>query len=342
MKQQQEDFKNQHNSDNMKQNESDLSKELNNAILKILENSNFNAILILLIKMMGNKSEPEKYKKITGFIIKCLIKLTRFLEVNINKVNLQELMLVIHEFLVEHYKPASTVNQNDEFKIKMVKTILNELIRVLNDKIMPIYNSSVALHPVKDEKIIVWIKIILRNKNPNQNIILRPPTLPTKNLEQKQAEPHNSNCINSISENILNIIQGLKSSGSYKDSLKKLAQMKLDYRELDLNSLLKEFSEKQKELIINHIEKLINHLKGTELSENMENLHYHNDSNEELKIINTKLCNKSKAGSNPDIANTSCNSTNNSNLNIDQRGSLQTIMSKINSLKRQIIASNIS
>ena len=118
--------------------------------------------------------------------------------------------------------------------------------------------------------------------------------------------------------------------------------MKLDYRELDLNSLLKEFSEKQKELIINHIEKLINHLKGTELSENMENLHYHNDSNEELKIINTKLCNKSKAGSNPDIANTSCNSTNNSNLNIDQRGSLQTIMSKINSLKRQIIASNIS
>jgi len=73
---------------------------------------------------------------------------------------IERILLVIHEYLVciDHEKKTA----NDEMGIRIVKTVVNEVVKVEKEAIWEHYK-VVECHSQKDNDIARWITIILRS-----------------------------------------------------------------------------------------------------------------------------------------------------------------------------------
>lgn len=138
---------------------------MNTVILKILENANpgdlYNVLFDLLIK---SKTEqvPNKY---LGLTVKCILRHTKVLEKIIDKIQPEAILLKMHIYLT-NTTPGNDRN-SDDIGNKTIKTVLNELVKVLgDDRIYECYK-VVQNDQRSDSYLKRWISVILAQKQHN-------------------------------------------------------------------------------------------------------------------------------------------------------------------------------
>ena len=89
-----------------------------------------------------------------GLIIKCLLKLNKIMDKLIEKLDMPKFLVSIHEYLViiDH----NNRSQNDDLGIRIVKTLINEIVKLKGESIMKSY-TVVENHPSLDNHIKKWI-----------------------------------------------------------------------------------------------------------------------------------------------------------------------------------------
>jgi hypothetical protein len=81
----------------------------------------------------------RKYKdytvlpKLPGLVIKCLLKLAKIIEKQTSKLEIDKVLVSIHEYLlvINH----DDKSQNDEMGIRITKTVINELVKIQGESI---------------------------------------------------------------------------------------------------------------------------------------------------------------------------------------------------------------
>ena len=126
-----------------------IIKTLNSTMLRVLENTNSNTIFAVLFDLLIKYRRVHTYAKILGLIVKCILKLTKSLEQFINVINPSVILLKSHLYLIEF----ANISQNTEdIGIKTIKTILNELVKLQQEKIWESYQ-VIQTHPTTDNYI---------------------------------------------------------------------------------------------------------------------------------------------------------------------------------------------
>lgn len=77
-----------------------ILKNLNSSMLRLLENCNHTYIFCVLFNLLRKYKDYHRMPKLPGLIIKCLLKLSKILEKLIDKLDMEKILLVIHEYLV--------------------------------------------------------------------------------------------------------------------------------------------------------------------------------------------------------------------------------------------------
>ena len=97
-------------------------------MLRCLENCNKTSIFCVLFNLLRRYKDSEEYAKLPGLIIKCLLKLSKILEKVISELDNERVLLVIHLYMIsiDHEKKSS----NDEMGIRIVKTLVHEMVKV--------------------------------------------------------------------------------------------------------------------------------------------------------------------------------------------------------------------
>lgn len=105
-----------------------ILKNLNASMLRLLENCNHTHIFCVLFNLLKKYKDYRLQPKLPGLIIKCLLKLSKLLEKLIGRLDQERILVVIHEYLVsiDHENKTS----NDDMGIRIVKTLVNELVKV--------------------------------------------------------------------------------------------------------------------------------------------------------------------------------------------------------------------
>jgi len=147
----------------------------------------------------------------------------------------------IHEFIVyfeQNNIDLEVKNQSDEMSIKIIKILINEIVSLKGESIIPIYKQSLMNHINPDKHLLRWITIILKNHNPNFKDEFAPPTL--NNLNN-----YGSNIINSGSDSSNKLITLIRViNNQYKESniispdlINELVTILIN-EEIDLNKLI--------------------------------------------------------------------------------------------------------
>lgn len=129
-------------------------------MLRLLENCNHTYIFCVLFNLLRKYKECASLPKLPNLIIKCLLKLSKILEKLIDKLDMEKILLAIHEYLVVINHDNKT--QNDEMGIRIVKTVTNELVKLKRESIWEAYR-VIQCHGQQDNHIYRWIQIILRS-----------------------------------------------------------------------------------------------------------------------------------------------------------------------------------
>ena len=129
-------------------------------MLRLLDNCNPSHIFCVLFTLLKKYKDCQPLPKLPGLIIKCLLKLSKIFEKLIVQLDIERLLLVIHEYLAAVDHSAKT--QNDEMGIRMVKTVVNELVKIRKEQIWEAYR-IVEVHQLQDNFIQKWITVILKS-----------------------------------------------------------------------------------------------------------------------------------------------------------------------------------
>jgi len=119
-----------------------LVRALNLLMLKVLENANrtstFVALLLMLRKPPASmlSTDAERRVRFSDLVVKCLIKLTRTLGASLAGLDVSEVLLTIHGFfMVLGVDEIRRRGADDDRPLRMVKTVLYELTKVLGPSI---------------------------------------------------------------------------------------------------------------------------------------------------------------------------------------------------------------
>ena len=97
-------------------------------MLRLMDHANPSHIFCVLFNLLRKYKEYTVLPKLPGLIIKCLLKLSKVLEKTTSVLDIERILLVIHEYLcvIDHNQKSS----NDEMGVRIVKTVINELVKV--------------------------------------------------------------------------------------------------------------------------------------------------------------------------------------------------------------------
>ena len=137
-----------------------ILKNLNSSMLRLLENCNHTYIFCVLFNLLRKYKDYGMMPKLPNLIIKCLLKLSKILEKLIDRLDMEKILLAIHEYLILINHDNKT--QNDEMGIRIVKTVVNELVKLKREQIWEAYN-VIQCHDTADNHIYRWIQIILKS-----------------------------------------------------------------------------------------------------------------------------------------------------------------------------------
>ncbi|XP_047310498.1 protein MOR1 [Impatiens glandulifera] len=122
---------------------SQLLKALNVLMLKILDNAERTSSFVVLIKLLcpldpsrwpspaSNEAFATRNQKFSDLVVKCLIKLTKVLQITIYDVDLDRILQSIHVYLQElGMEEIRRRAGADDKPLRMVKTVLHELVKL--------------------------------------------------------------------------------------------------------------------------------------------------------------------------------------------------------------------
>jgi cytoskeleton-associated protein 5 len=127
-----------------------ILKNLNASMLRMLENCNHTFIFCVLFRLLKKYKDHKLQPKLPSLIIKCLLKLSKLLDKLVGRLDAKSVLLVIHEYLTSINHESKT--QNDEMGIRIVKTMVNELVKCRGKQIWESYQ-VVEQHAVQDKHI---------------------------------------------------------------------------------------------------------------------------------------------------------------------------------------------
>ena len=116
--------------ENLAYKDSEIEEILKNftfSLSKILELASSNCIFIVLLRLLINYKTGTH--KTIGILIKCLLKLTKSLNKIVFDLNLERILALIHEYLIANN------SETDEIGTKAMKTIINELVKIIGENI---------------------------------------------------------------------------------------------------------------------------------------------------------------------------------------------------------------
>lgn len=133
-------------------------KTLNAAMLRLLENAQPTIIYCTLYNLLRKYRDYTVLPKLPGLVIKCLLKLAKIIEKQTSMLEIDRVLLAIHEYLlcINH----DDKSQNDEMGIRITKTVLHELVTIKGEQIWDSYK-LVERHRKEDNYIKRWISLIL-------------------------------------------------------------------------------------------------------------------------------------------------------------------------------------
>ena len=139
-----------------------MMKNLNSTMLRVLENCDETRLFIVFLELLTKHKTVELIPKMPGLIVKCLLKLTKVMDHIIDNLQLDEVLLSIHKYLLIHPSNPHMARKQEELGTRIVKTIINELVKRKRDSIWNYYG-LVSHHPYADLHIKRWIQIIQKS-----------------------------------------------------------------------------------------------------------------------------------------------------------------------------------
>ena len=144
-----------------------LMKTITASVMKILEFANPTEIFVVFLRLLV-KYKSQNIAKMNGILIRCVLKLTKGLGDILDDLNLEKLLLGIQEYLVANNSVT------EEMGIKAMKTILNELVKLIGDDIWTHFN-QIRAFICEESQIEEWIHLLLGTAP----VMLLSPSVPT-------------------------------------------------------------------------------------------------------------------------------------------------------------------
>jgi len=212
-------------------------------MLRCLENCNKTAIFCVLFNLLRRHKESPSQVKLPGLIIKCLLKLSKILEKLIAELNIENVLIVIHLYLISinHEKKTS----NDEMGIRIVKTLVHEMVKEKKRSILDAYK-VVGRHEVEDKHLHRWINIILNTLDPQE-------AGGTMTSDSSASGSHPE-------REIAQIITELKSTDTFQTAISKLHNFLAKNPRLSLETYIRDLSQHMKDMIRSNLESYRNSL----------------------------------------------------------------------------------
>ena len=142
-----------------------ILKNLNASMLRILENCNHTYIICVLIDLLRKYQNYTSMGRLPNLVLKCILKLSKIIEKMIDSLEIDKIFLSMHEYLIS--VNHDNKSPNDDQGIKMIKTVINELVKLKRESIWDSYQ-VIECHGHPDQCISKWIQIILRSLSSNQ------------------------------------------------------------------------------------------------------------------------------------------------------------------------------
>lgn len=172
-----------------------LLKALNTLMLRILENSNrthtYTSLLSLLAEscavdyeQLSNESSRQTHKKYMELVVKCLLKLTKALSATIDRIDIDILLMDLHEFLTNN--PPTQFKKRDDMPLRTIKTILNELVKV---KGCPIRTHLSLIPTHRNPLIVSYIELMLSNGKQQSQSTVAPSVSAAAASHMNQSDP---------------------------------------------------------------------------------------------------------------------------------------------------------
>ena len=140
-----------------------IFKSINSTMLRILENCDITFVITALLELIREFQEKDD-KNLVSLAIKCLLKTTHNLSVNIDNVDMSKILLQIHLLLLSLQKnniDLSRKTQTSAIIINTVKNIVNDFAKLKKEKVLEEYSKSVKNHQFNDKFLLKWIKAAL-------------------------------------------------------------------------------------------------------------------------------------------------------------------------------------
>ena len=136
-----------------------MFKKINKISLNIIQKSNREIIIIVLLRLISNFKEESD---IAVLGINCLVKLIKITDFkNINSVKiLAELIISLND---EDMLLGISNNKTNDLFLKSIKKLLNKMVIEKKYNILKDYQMAVKLCNIQDEKICDWIQKILEH-----------------------------------------------------------------------------------------------------------------------------------------------------------------------------------
>ena len=214
-----------------------ILKNLNSAMLRTLENCNHTYVLCVLIDLQRKYKDYASMPRLPGLIVKCLLKASKIIEKIIDKLDIEKILLSIHEYLLVINHDSKTTN--DEQGIKIVKTVLNEVVKIKRDSMWESY-AVVKCHGRQDTHILKWIDAILKSLRAGPKATTDPGSEGTGG--QSNVTPQSHNRYNRIDQEINQIVDDLRNPEKFEMTLPKLVKILNDHPEINLDNYLQQCS----------------------------------------------------------------------------------------------------
>ena len=133
-------------------------KNLNSLMLKILETCSANNIFQILFDLLIKHRKSCIFSKFIALVIKCILKLTKVMEVLLPALDLEKLFLKFHIYVCEFFN--ENFKNNEDLGVKTIKTIINEIIKIKGPAILDYYH-VIASHEKVDKYIFRFLYNII-------------------------------------------------------------------------------------------------------------------------------------------------------------------------------------
>ena len=208
-----------------------MFRNLNNTILRILENCHPTQVFVVFLSLLKKYKGYNKVEKLPSIVVKCLLKVTRIMDQIIDKVNIERILLIVHEYLLT--KPMSG-SKSDDVGIRITKTIINELVKIKREEIWDFYG-GVDAHSEHDVYIKKWIEIILNSLTGGDGSA-RP-----KTASDARSEEYTGGLSNEEHQTLKAMIEDTQCGNQFRadQAYKNIVDFSNDFPNLDLDAYLK-------------------------------------------------------------------------------------------------------